>query len=256
MESLTIKDTQKLLYAISKLFSHVSSPAYSNLALELVIMLLNRSQCNFTKSDLITLNLLSLYLFEAYENVQKYQELKQNLAQLYDSLNSLALVIVNDVGQIELITPLAIERLQIYFAEFDNFNRLPEHLWSWLRHQVSTFKDNHLSGKAGLSLRIEKSDRQLVIRLVIEQRRERYFLLLEENTLSLLSCLELLGLSTRETEVLFWVIRGKDNKAIASFLSVHISTVRKHLENIYLKLGVQSRTEAIARSLEKLGILN
>ncbi|MBW4619514.1 MAG: hypothetical protein KME17_09165 [Cyanosarcina radialis HA8281-LM2] len=39
-------------------------------------------------------------------------------------------------------------------------------------------------------------------------------------------------------------------------LSVHIATVRKHLESIFPKLGVQSRTEAIAVALEKLGILN
>jgi DNA-binding NarL/FixJ family response regulator len=51
-------------------------------------------------------------------------------------------------------------------------------------------------------------------------------------------------------------MQGKDNKAIAAKLSVGISTVRKHLENIYQKLGVQSRTEAIAKALEKLGFLH
>ncbi len=61
-------------------------------------------------------------------------------------------------------------------------------------------------------------------------------------TLSLLTSLKLLGLSTRETEVLFWAIQGKDNQAIAKHLSVHVSTVRKHLESVYRKLGVQSRS--------------
>jgi DNA-binding CsgD family transcriptional regulator len=37
---------------------------------------------------------------------------------------------------------------------------------------------------------------------------------------------------------------------------VQTSTIRKHLENIYLKFGVGSRTEAIAQALEKLGMLN
>ena len=81
-------------------------------------------------------------------------------------------------------------------------------------------------------------------------------LLLEEQTLSLSKSLELLGLSQRETEVLFWVMQGKDNKAIAVHLSVCTSTVGKHLESIYRKLGVQSRTEAIAHALEKLGVPN
>jgi predicted ArsR family transcriptional regulator len=47
----------------------------------------------------------------------------------------------------------------------------------------------------------------------------------------------------------------KIKKSIASQLSINISTVRKHLENIYQKLGVQSRTEAIAQALTKLGFL-
>jgi hypothetical protein len=45
-------------------------------------------------------------------------------------------------------------------------------------------------------------------------------------------------------------------KAIATHLSINVSTVRKHLESIYCKFGVHSRTEAIAQALAKLGILN
>jgi DNA-binding CsgD family transcriptional regulator len=90
----------------------------------------------------------------------------------------------------------------------------------------------------------------------IQRRCGRYLLLLEEQTLSSLNSLALLGLSQRETEVLAWVIQGKDNKEIATQLSIHPSTVRKHLENIYRKLGVQSRTEAISQALAKLGFLD
>jgi DNA-binding CsgD family transcriptional regulator len=68
--------------------------------------------------------------------------------------------------------------------------------------------------------------------------------------------LDVLGLSQRETAVLFWVMQGKDNKAIAVQLSVGQSTIGKHLESIYRKLGIQSRTEAIAQALEKLGVTN
>lgn len=96
-------------------------------------------------------------------------------------------------------------------------------------------------------MRIEQTGKQLVIRLVVEQPGAQYLLLLEEQTLTLLNSLELLGLSQRETEVLFGVMQSNDNKAIAAHLSVHKSTVRKHLESIYRKLGVQSRTEAIAQ---------
>jgi DNA-binding CsgD family transcriptional regulator len=96
----------------------------------------------------------------------------------------------------------------------------------------------------------------LAIRLVIARPGEQYLLFLaEEQVMSWLNVLELLGLSHREAEILACILQGQDNKAIAVQLSIHVSTVRKHLENIYHKLDVQSRTEAIALALEKSGCL-
>lgn len=54
-------------------------------------------------------------------------------------------------------------------------------------------------------------------------------------------------LSPRELEVMRWVARGKTNRQIAIALYVTEATVRKHLEHVYEKLGVQSRTAALAR---------
>jgi DNA-binding CsgD family transcriptional regulator len=55
------------------------------------------------------------------------------------------------------------------------------------------------------------------------------------------------GLTAREREVLALVREGKTNAQIAAELWIAPGTVRKHLENIYEKLGVQSRTAALAR---------
>ena len=59
-----------------------------------------------------------------------------------------------------------------------------------------------------------------------------------------------LGLTAREREVLTWVARGKTNTEVAQLLWLAPSTVSKHLENVYAKLGVESRTAAIAHALE------
>ena len=221
----------------------------------LVTIALSRRQRNFTERDRLILNLLRPHLFQAYCNARQYDRMQQNLAQLHQSLNHLGLIILNGDGQIQFITPSAIQWLQTYFAKFTHADRLPEHLWAWVRHQISGYTNNHLPA-ACLPLRIERGNKQLVIRFVIEQIRERYLLVLEEQTLSWLNSLELLGLSHREADVLHWVMRGKDNQAIAKHLDIHIGTVRKHLESIYRKLGVQSRTEAIAQALKKLGVFN
>jgi DNA-binding CsgD family transcriptional regulator len=70
-----------------------------------------------------------------------------------------------------------------------------------------------------------------------------------------ISALELLGLTKREAEVLFWVAKDKSNAGIARVLGCCEGTVRKHLENIYKKLDVQTRTAAVMVALEKLGLL-
>jgi DNA-binding NarL/FixJ family response regulator len=64
--------------------------------------------------------------------------------------------------------------------------------------------------------------------------------------------LEKLGLSAREAEILLWVAQGKTNFETSIILDVAVSTVKKHLENIFTKLGVESRNAATLKALEAL----
>jgi DNA-binding CsgD family transcriptional regulator len=59
-----------------------------------------------------------------------------------------------------------------------------------------------------------------------------------------------LDLSSREAEVLAWVARGRTNSEIGSILSISSRTIQKHLERIFQKLGVESRTAAASRFWE------
>ena len=61
-----------------------------------------------------------------------------------------------------------------------------------------------------------------------------------------------LGLSTREAEVLAWAAAGKTNRAIAAALHISSRTVQTHLERIYRKLEVETRTAAAARAVEAM----
>lgn len=62
-----------------------------------------------------------------------------------------------------------------------------------------------------------------------------------------------LGLTRREAEILLWVARGKTNPEIATILGIGLTTVKKHLEATFAKLGVENRTSAAAMALERLG---
>lgn len=57
-------------------------------------------------------------------------------------------------------------------------------------------------------------------------------------------------LSDRELEVLGLLVKGKSNRLIASELFVSVNTVKTHLKNVYEKLGVHGRTQAVLRSSE------
>ena len=61
-------------------------------------------------------------------------------------------------------------------------------------------------------------------------------------------------LSEREVEVMRLVADGRSNREIADQLFVTVGTVKKHLNNVYGKLGVARRTEAVAQ-VRELGLL-
>ena len=61
-----------------------------------------------------------------------------------------------------------------------------------------------------------------------------------------------LAISTRESEVLLWVSRGKSNREIGQILTISPRTVDKHLAQIFTKLGVANRASAAARAVKVL----
>jgi DNA-binding CsgD family transcriptional regulator len=56
------------------------------------------------------------------------------------------------------------------------------------------------------------------------------------------------GLTTRESEVLTWIAKGKSNRDIGEILGLSARTVNKHLEQIYVKLGVENRASAAVKA--------
>jgi len=58
--------------------------------------------------------------------------------------------------------------------------------------------------------------------------------------------LKSMGLTERETEVLTWVAEGKSNRDVGIILGIKSATVKKHLEHIFRKIGVETRTAAVA----------
>jgi DNA-binding NarL/FixJ family response regulator len=81
-----------------------------------------------------------------------------------------------------------------------------------------------------------------------EQRGQREF----KPNFSTFEPLLALGLTPRVAEVLLWVAQGKTNADIATILGISESTVKKHLLEVFEKLGVETRSAATLRALEVL----
>ena len=64
--------------------------------------------------------------------------------------------------------------------------------------------------------------------------------------------LRALGISERESEVLLWVAQGKTNAEIGLILGAAEKTVKRHMGNIFEKLGLENRSAAALRAVEVL----
>jgi DNA-binding CsgD family transcriptional regulator len=112
-------------------------------------------------------------------------------------------------------------------------------LSSWFDHPVSRLpallEEWLLSGERRKSLSLERNG----TRLMVEAPTPHTLLLTEEQVFAT-------TLTAREREVLDWISAGKSTKEIAGVLWITPATVSKHLHHIYRKLGVTSRTGALA----------
>ena len=90
------------------------------------------------------------------------------------------------------------------------------------------------------------------LQLSLSRRRHELLLLLQETPAEAATSLAQYQLTPREIEVLAWVTKGKTNRDIGEILGMSPRTVNKHLEHIYVKLGVETRSAAAALAVGKL----
>lgn len=132
---------------------------------------------------------------------------------------------------------------------------LPEEVRAWLSLQAGA------SGGAAQSVSIPapggaSSARRLEFALIGQMGEDELLLrVVEQNSGQDVDRLQArVKLTRRESEVLLWLARGKSNRHIAQILNVSYRTVNKHLEQMYPKLGVETRTAAVAIAVRALEV--
>jgi DNA-binding CsgD family transcriptional regulator len=190
------------------------------------VFVLCRREEDFRRRDVELLDLLRPHLARLWESAST-RRIAGALAAGVDLPGDL---VVFDSGHgIEFAGCRARALLSRYFDGMHGA-RLPSRVADWLR------------GRPGGPLIVERDQRRLVVALVTG---EVPTLLLTEEMVATSGSKPL---SYREWEVLGHVEAGLSNAEIAAALWISPTTVRTHLENIYAKLGVRSRTAAVARA--------
>ena len=183
---------------------------------------------DFTERDRLLLDLLQPHFRQLWRAAHDRRRLRAALAalELESEHQARGVIMLSPGGRAEVVSPAARRLLREYFRTSRETDDLPPVLADWLESGSRT-------------VRREQDDRRLTI------DRCGNALLLQETHGDL-------GLTARERQILAWVARGKTNAEVAETLWIAPSTVRKHLENVYAKLGVRTRTAAVTRFLAVL----
>jgi CheY-like chemotaxis protein/DNA-binding CsgD family transcriptional regulator len=158
-------------------------------------------------------------------------------------------------GRLVWQTPLARELLLRYYGT--SAPQTPEPVLGWLRRHLGDARQQIEPPR----LSVELGPRRLTMRLhrqtgdgngesgggdwLIVMREISDDAVVQAMSLSF-------KLTAREAEVLYWVVKGKINRDIADILGASPATIKKHLEHVYAKLGVETRTAAAGMAVNRI----
>ena len=155
-------------------------------------------------------------------------------------------------GHLMWQTPLARTLLMRYYGTDAPTTPIP--VLAWLRRHVAN-KDLHNEPPR---LSIEQASKRLTFRLHqqigdSEGGGDWLVIMQEVSDASVIEAMALsFKLTPREAEVLYWVVKGKINRDIGDILGSSPMTVKKHLERVFAKLGVETRTAAASMAMSRI----
>lgn len=161
-------------------------------------------------------------------------------------------IVITSAGAVTLCS----EQARIWLAEyfdavyFAGAVKLPAPVAQWVSQRMERERQGRrLRAVRPDPLMITRGERCLTLEVIVDHGKDMHLLTLQEIIFNAPApSLEALGLTPREAEVLSWVAQGKTNREVGIILGASARTVQKHLEHIFQKLGVESRTSAILKA--------
>jgi DNA-binding CsgD family transcriptional regulator/PAS domain-containing protein len=213
----------------------------------LVSFVLNRRRRDFSDRDRDLLELLREGLSALYRQATLLQRARVSAGQLAELLTSTSLgaIRIDEQGKVRDCSAKAVALLRRFCGHAPAAGAdLPSPLDGLLARfltsgsGVDTEQMFVQRGTAGLRVHV----------LPAPETAGGMFVLLEECSDSELQ-VDRWPLTAREREVLQWLAGGKTDRDIGAILRISPRTVHKHLQRIYAKLGVETRTAAVMRAL-------
>jgi DNA-binding CsgD family transcriptional regulator len=207
---------------------------------------LNRMSRDFDETERMLLDLARPHLIQSYRQAQEITLLRAGLAESGQEL----VMLHRDHWRIE-----SSERARRWLehsmggAEL-RFGRLPDALRGWVALQRLRFNGGDLPRESNRLVFQSEGEPVLSLRYLVADGTSEYDALLLRRGVAAptLESIASLGLSRRESELLVGVAAGLTNLELAEQFSISERTVEKHLSHVYFKLGVETRTAAVARA--------
>jgi DNA-binding response OmpR family regulator/DNA-binding CsgD family transcriptional regulator len=189
-------------------------------------------------------------------HMQSARQAKQTRNAL-DAFGYASITVRASDGRLMWQTPLARQLLAEYYAASPisgQHNFAPQPVVEWLQRHNKEAQQQVEPPR----LCVDLGAKQLTFRLhqqtgdsdgggdwLIVMREESDAAVIEAMSLSF-------KLTAREAEVLYWVVKGKINRDIGDILGASPATVKKHLERIFAKMGVETRTSAAGMAISRI----
>jgi DNA-binding CsgD family transcriptional regulator len=216
----------------------------------IAVMALSRRHRDFDERDRQLLSLARPHLIQAQRNAARLDQMQEAITH-----GGQGMIELDRNGRARFATRHAEQMLDTYFGRVRGGSELPDDLREWVRHERSRLAVGTGSLAPARDLVVERAGRRLVARFVPgDDASEADLVLLTETSDFAAVDHAALGLSPREVEVLRLVAHGQTDAQIAEVLVVSPRTIHKHLEHVYEKLGVRTRTAAVHRAFGKIGV--
>jgi len=217
-------------------------------------IVLNRKLKGFSGREQSMLNLLRPHLVQAHRNMLAANGTRDREQFLAGGLAALRAGVarLDAEERVHWLTSRAEDCLRCYFPPgLTPSAFLPEPLRRWARQKRQELQGGAVPNAPVAPLVVAQEQGRLLVYYYAAPDGPARLVFQEERPARRQTAVRDLGLTRREAEVAHWIVEGKTTPEIGILLGASTRTVHKHVQHIFEKLGVQTRSAAVREMLRR-----